>query len=187
MTTTEVKQFGGRERPKAEQFDLTTFLDDGGSRTHRFNLVPIIPAGHVTGLMDALDDESEKTFGLIARLLTRVLDNTDGVSASWTYTEFQDPAPGDVGYDQDGPEVFFVGPDNEVHSAEDATARDKFQSFDAGSSRRRWAHLMDPENLDEAVDLADMVDIAKWVVGLSVDRPTQARASSTKGSRKTKR
>lgn len=180
----EVKRFGGRERPQAQEFELQTMLDDGSTRVHSFRLIPIIPAGHVTAIMDALDDEAEKTFGLIARLLTRVLDNADGVPAKWELNEFADPDEGDDGYDPDDVQLYFVGPDNEPHPVDEAA---KYTAFDAGSSRRRWAALMDPANEDDAVHIQDMVDIAKWVVGLSIDRPTQARASSTKGSRKTRR
>lgn len=187
MTDTEIKRFGGRERPQAQQFEIETFRDDGTVRTHRFQLMPIIPAGHVTAIMDALDDEAEKTFSLIAKLLTRVLDNNDGVPASWTYTTYRDPEPGDEGYDPDDELWFFTGPDHEVYEAEDDQAREKFEAFEAGSSRRRWARLMDPDNLDEGVHLGDMMDLAKWVVGLAVDRPTQARPSSTQGSRKKRR
>jgi hypothetical protein len=181
---TEVKRFGAKERPKAHEFELITFTDDGGTNTHRFRMVPLIPAGQVTAIMDALDDEPEKMFGLIARLMARVLDNTDGVPANWVYDEFEDPAPDDDGYDPDLSELYFVGPDNETYPAIDA---DRYTAFGAGSSRRRWTALMDPANDDEGVQLGDMMDLAKWVVGLATDRPTQARTSSTRGSRKIKR
>lgn len=184
--TTEVKRFGGKERPKAHQFELITFVDDGGTNTHVFRMVPIIPAGQVTAIMDALDDEPEKMFGLIARLMARVLDNTDGVSANWKFEEIQEEAADagdDLDSDADEPEWYFVGPDNEDHPLADA---DQFTAFEAGSSRRRWLALMDPDNEAEGVQLADMMDLAKWVVGLAVDRPTRARPSST-GTRKTRR
>lgn len=178
---TEVKRFGGKERPKAHQFELITFVDDGGTNTHAFRMVPIIPAGQVTAIMDALDDEPEKMFGLIARLMARVLDNTDGVSANWKYEEVEFES---ADYDEETePGLYFVGPDNESHPLEDS---DQFAAFDAGSSRRRWLALMDPDNEAEGVQLADMMDLAKWVVGLAVDRPTRARPSST-GTRKTRR
>lgn len=183
----EIKRFGGRERPQAEQFELETMLDDGTTRAHMFQLTPIIPAGHVTAIMDALDDDAEKTFGLISRLISRVLSNADGVSANWVPTAFADPAEGDDGYDPDDVQLFILGPDNEPYPADDVDTLAKHTAFDAGSSRRRWRMLMDPANEDEAVHLQDMVDIAKWIVGLAVDRPTQARASSTRASRKTKR
>lgn len=187
MTSTEdkIKRFGGRERPQAQEFELETFTEDG-TNTHRFRLIPIIPAGHVTAIMDALDHEAEKTFGLIAKLMARVLDNRDGVSAAWEGVEFADPAEGDDSYDPDDIRMFFTGPDNEVYAADDGY-RAEFEAFDAGSSRRRWLSLMDPDNQTDAVHLGDMVDIAKWVVGLAVDRPTEARASSTRASRKTHR
>jgi len=167
----EIKRFGAHERPKTTQFELETMLDDGGTRVHLFSLVPLVPAGHVTALMDALDEAPEKSFGLMASLLARLLDNTDGVPSRWVFTLNSDNKT-------------FIGPDNEPHPIAD---RHKFEDPDAGSSRRRWLWLMNTENQDEAVHLGDMVDIAKWVVSEAVDRPTTARVSSTRGSRKTKR
>lgn len=184
--TPQVKRFGGNERPKARDFELVTFTDDGGSNTHKFSLVPLIPAGQVTAIMDALDEEPERMFGLIANLLARVLNNTDGVSAAWEYKEFADPAEGDEGYDPDNETLFFMGPDHEVYSVHALDRLSEFEARENGSSRRRWVALMDPANQNEAVHLADMMDLAKWVVGLATDRPTSARTSST-GSRKTRR
>lgn len=171
----EIKRFGAHERPDIKKFELETMLDDGGTRVHKFQLVPIVPAGHVTALMDALDLAPEKSFGLMAKLLARLLDNTDGTPAAWMYQP----------YDEKG-HILFVGPDNEPYPS-DAIERTRWENVDNGSSRRRWNWLMNPDNEDEAVHLSDMVDIAKWVVAEAVDRPTPARASSTRGSRKTKR
>lgn len=167
----EVKRFGGHERPAVREFELETITDSGEPRVHRFQLVPIVPAGHVTALMDALEDEPEKSFGLMAKLMSRLLDNTDGVPAKWEFEAWPSAKT-------------FVGPDGEDHPLSD---REKFEDIEAGSSRRRWNWLMNPDNEDEAVHLADMVDIAKWVVSEAVDRPTTPRASSTRVSRKTKR
>lgn len=188
----EIKRFGGKERPKSHEFELVTFTDDGGTNTHKFTLIPIIPAGQVTAIMDALDDEPERMFGLVARLLARVLDNTDGVSANWKYEiylEDADEAAGDDGNDgDDGVQrpARFVGPDNELYYVHAIERRAEFEDIANGSSRRRWLALMDPANETEAVQLADMMDLAKWVVGLAVDRPTKARPLST-GTRKTRR
>jgi len=169
----EVKRFGGHERPAVKKFELETLTDDGTPQVHAFQLVPVVPAGHVTALMDALDDEPEKSFGLMAKLMARLLDNTDGVPAKWTFTPSDDGAT-------------FIGPDNESHAV-DAVERAYFENIDNGSSRRRWLWLMNPDNEDEAVHLSDMVDIAKWVVSEAIDRPTPARPSSIRGSRKTRR
>jgi hypothetical protein len=185
-TGPDIKRFGGKERPKAHEFELTTFLDDGGTNTHKFSLIPIIPAGKVTALMDALDDAPERMFGMVSRLLARVLDDTDGITASWSYEPYADPREGDDDYDPDDERLFWADPDGEVHSVDEPGARDLFEDITNGSSRRRWVALMDPDNEDEAVQLGDMMDLAKWVVGLAVDRPTKARPSST-GTRKPRR
>lgn len=193
--TDEVKRFGARERPQSKPFELQTLTDDGSVRVHRFQLVPIVPAGHVTALMDALENEPEKSFGLMVSLLSRLLDNTDGTPAAWRYLEYVDPdetesRDGDPAHADETGDVYFTGPDSTVYNAASnigLAARVRFEDPDEGSSRRRWEHLMDPANQDEAVNLSDLVDIAKWVVGVAIDRPTSARTSSTRGSRKTKR
>jgi hypothetical protein len=171
----EVKRFGANERPESQEFELVTFTDDGSEKIHKFNLVPIVPAGNVTALMDALDEEAEKSFGLMAKLLSRLLDNTDGTPARWVFEEYTEKG-----------RKMFIGPDNEPHSV-DAPERFRWEDINNGSSRRRWQWLMDPNNEEEAVRLNDMVDIAKWVVSEAIDRPTPARRSSTRASRRTPR
>lgn len=176
-----MKRFGGKERPKAEEFELETVSVDGDPNVYQFRLVPLVPAADAVALMDALENEPHKSAGLISRLLVKVLDNHDGVSARWQ------PEP----LDDEGlkalklKEPSYVGPDNEPYPFSDEAALAKFTAREAGSSRRRWNLLMDPAN-DESIQLADLIEVAEWVVGLGTDRPTQARASST-GSRKPRR
>lgn len=162
-----VKRFGGRERPKAHKFELATIGGDG-KNIHTFQVVPLLQAGDVVALMDALDLEPEKAANPLSRLLTKVMDDTDGVSTRWKLKP-------------DGDQ--FLGPDNEPHPLEDEKL---FTDPAAGSSRRRWDALMDPRN-DEGIELMDLVDIGQWVVTLSTDRPTPARTPSSRASRKTPR
>jgi hypothetical protein len=44
--------------------------------------------------------------------------------------------------------------------------------FESGSSRRRWVHLMDPENEEYGVDLDDLIAITEYMVEVSSKRPT---------------
>jgi len=181
-----VKRFGGREAPKQEEFELETIGTTGDPKVYQFRLTPVIQAGNVVALMDALKNEPEEFAGQITALLTKVLDDRDGVPARWappTLDELiTDP---DAIDDVDPATVMWTGPDGATYALSDQAAIEKFLDPANGSSRRRWGVLMDPRN-DEGIALQDLIDIAEWVIGLSTDRPTPARASSTR-PRKTRR
>jgi hypothetical protein len=176
-----MKRFGGRERPKTEEFELETIGDDGQQNVYQFQLVPLVPAADAVALMDALENEPHKSAGLISRLITKVLDNHDGVSAKWQPTPLDDDELKALKLKDPS----YLGPDGEPYPFGNQVVLDKWTSREAGSSRRRWALLMDPAN-EESIQLVDLIEIAEWVVSLGTDRPTQARASST-GSRKPRR
>ena len=169
-----MKRFGGRERPKTEEFEMVTITEDGEPNVYQFQLIPVIPASDAVTLMEALEHEPHKSVGLISRLLSKVLDNHDGVRASWQ------PVP----LDEEGlkglklKEPSYLGPDGEPYPFSDEVALTKWTAREAGSSRRRWALLMDPSN-NESIELMDLIEIAEWVVGLGTDFPTQPRVKST--------
>lgn len=178
-----MKQFGGREARKPEQFQLITTDTRGQRRTHQFEVLPSLPAGHVVGLMDALKNSPEESFGKISNMLSRVLSDRDGTPAAW-----EPPSREALGVDDKAKaaDVMWTGPDGDTYALSDQAAIDKFADPANGSSRRRWAALMDPDNQEDGVDIQDLFDISEWVIGLATDRPTQARASST-STRKTRR
>lgn len=178
-----MKQFGGREVRKPEQFQLVTVDNDGNQRTHQFQVLPALRAGQVVGLMDALKNTPEDSLGRITRMLASVLDDRDGVPATW-----QPPTLEDLGLAAKTKleDVQWTGPDGETYTLADDVAIAKFLDTANGSSRRRWNALMDPDNITDGVMLEDLFEISEWVIGLATDRPTRARASST-GTRKTRR
>lgn len=175
-----MKRFGGREAPKQEQFELITITPDGDQKVYTFQLTPVLPAGNVVAIMDALKNAPEESAGAIATLLKRVLDDRDGVPAKWSVDDLPEVPPKTKPED-----VVYTGPDGNTYTMADDAAVDKFLDPANGSSRRRWIELMDPDN-EEGVQLHDLIDIAEWVMSLSTDRPTPARASSTR-PRKTRR
>jgi len=173
-----MKRFGGRERVQVEEFELQTVGTGGEGNVHVFRLRPELQAGDVVALMDAIENSAERSMGIMAAVLRKVLVDDDGTPAAWEPPERPAKAkPGDV---------VFTGPDNETHTLADTDAIDRFLDPVNGSSRKRWDHLMSPAN-EEGIHLMDMVDISQWVVSLSTDRPTQARTPSIKASRKTRR
>lgn len=173
-----MKKFGGRDRAKVEEFELETISTDGEPRTHQFALRATLRAGDVVALMDAVEHEPERSMGLMASILRKVIVDDDGTPVAWDPPEL--PAktkPADV---------VVTGPGGETCTLADTDTIEGFMAPEAGSSRRRWDLLMDPDN-DEGVHLMDLVDISRWVIELSTDRPTQARVPSSRASRKTRR
>lgn len=76
--------------------------------------------------------------------------------------------PSDAGVLDDGV-TKFRGPDGALYPMEDAA---KFLEFSAGSSRRRWLHLMNDE-ADLVVDAVALQGLFEWLVGLAAGgRPT---------------
>ena len=75
----------------------------------------------------------------------------------------------EVEVDELDPDTLFVGPDEQPHDREFIA---KAMAFEAGSSRRRFAHLMD---VDEELTLhADQLQkVYGLLVGKAADRPTR--------------
>jgi hypothetical protein len=61
----------------------------------------------------------------------------------------------------------------------DADAIAKFTDPAAGSSRRRWDHLMLRDD-SAVVEMEDLMEIMRWLVGKATDRPTAPSASSSR-------
>ncbi len=137
------------------------FLRDGVEETHEFAARPKFgwkeTAGAIglMGLMDGKTGPGELGHAVryLDGILRRSLVNDDGTPEKWAATvvdgHFTDPA-GD-------------------HVPEELLAL--VEAFDAGSSRRRWVHLMTHDD-DVTIEQAQLMELFTDLMAVAADRPT---------------
>jgi hypothetical protein len=113
-------------------------------------LVPIIGGRH--GDMDP--ELGAKAVEVIDRLVRRALANDDGTPERWKPTIV------------DGT---FTAPNGDTTPVELLPG---VEAFDAGSSRRRWSHLMGHDD-EVTIELDQMVSLMEDLIATASDRPTQ--------------
>lgn len=154
-----------REIPEVG-FDLNVEheLADGTRelRTHHLIGRPDPSSGDFARFTKAAAAGGAEIVDALMAILPRMIDNSDGVSATWEYREL-DPAPGEE-------EPRFYGPDGQLHPVSD---REKFDAFEVGSSRRRLYHLLF-EDPDARVQIQTVVEIMKDLFAEGSGRPTSA-------------
>jgi len=130
---------------------------DGDKRVeeeHQFTAQPQLDYKDAVGFIKGQDDQSGMILVRVDRMIRSALIDSDGTPIKWQ------PAPNDKGD--------IVGPDGAVIDSETAG---KLVAFDAGSSKRRWAHLMDRDD-DLIVDIEQMVEVIEYLIEQTSGRPT---------------
>lgn len=165
-----MKVFGSGTRTlMRDEFTLKYQDVDENEKQETFKVVPRASAGDIAGIMHAAQHAPQKAIGGLITLLTKVMDNKDGlVGAKWEPTPLERK-------DGDDREPSFRGPDGEIYALDDETALAEFDDPSNWTSRRRWVKLID-ENDEAVVEMDDLQDITEWVIGLATDRPTRPRA-----------
>jgi hypothetical protein len=143
------------------------FIRDGVEEAHEFNATPTMGWQDLRGLVPLMvGNSNDEAMGahairVIDSLVRRVLRNDDGTPEKWRPTIV------------DG---HFTAPNGD-HTPVDLLPA--IEAFDAGSSRRRWMHLM--ENDDEVtIELEQMVSLMEDLIGAVAERPTQRSAPSSR-------
>lgn len=179
-----MKRFGKGARGKtavSDEFELVV-VRDGVDEIHTFKVEAKVTAGELTTAVAAQAGRTGEALSGVLRMIRRNLCNTDGVPAQWSVSEIPvstapvaTPAEGEwpaEGGDLSEPtEPGFRGPDGQIYLMSDADAIAKFTDPLAGSSRRRWNHLLD-EDEDAEVQAEDLVQIAEWMIGLAANHPS---------------
>jgi hypothetical protein len=163
-----VKRFGaGKQARPVEpvQFALVV-LRDGEEEEHIFTAIPRLPAQDIVQAIRIRSQGGTQVLGPMMNTIRKMLSNRDGVPSTWSLVVL----PQKKGAAQ---EPKFRGPDGKLYPLSKA---EEFEAVSAGSSRRRWDHLMKDDE-DAIVDMKDLADIFEYLVGLaSNDRPTQPSA-----------
>lgn len=173
-----------REIPEIP-FDLNVEHEDPDTgrrelRTHHFIGKPDPSSGDFARFALATQSQGAAVIEVLTDILPRMIDNSDGVSATWEYRELAPAAQptgiqaagGELGVErpEETGEPRFYGPDGQLYVASE---RKRFEDFEAGSSRRRLNHLLfvDP---NAKVQIQTVVEIMKDLFSEGSGRPTFA-------------
>lgn len=150
----------GSEAP-VHEFTMI-FVRDGVDEHHEFTARPRIGWGDVTGLLPLAGGSgslSAHTLAVINNLIRRALVNDDGTPEKWR--------PNIV----DG---HFAAPNGD-HTPE--AELPVFEAFGAGSSRRRWVHLMEHDD-DVTLEPEQIMALVGDLMEVAGERPTKSSAPS---------
>lgn len=140
---------------------IMIFLRDGVEERHEFTARPAMGWQDVRGLVPLLGGTdtglSEHAVRVIEKLIRRVLTNGDGTPERWTPTVV------------DG---HFTDPNGDHTPVELLPG---YEAFEAGSSRRRWVHLMENDD-DITVEPDQIVELLNDLVEAASARPTRRSA-----------
>lgn len=129
------------------------FVRDGVEEIHEFAARPRPSAGDIIGVIEHQDNTNGRVVPYFARMIRRALRNDDGTPEKWRPVihegHFNDPAG------------------NRTPVAE----LPKFLTFEAGSSRRRWVHLMEYDD-DITVEIELLDEVFQYLMEEAAGRPT---------------
>lgn len=158
---------GGAD-PPTHEFTMI-FVRDGVDEPHEFVARPSIGWGDVSSLMlpmmEGASGISAGTLRQIDRLIRRSLVNDDGTPEKWR--------PRVVTPD-DG-EPWFTAPNGD-HC--EVTELPVYEALDAGSSRRRWSHLMEVDD-DVTIEPEQILALVNDLMEVASERPTKSSADSS--------
>lgn len=178
----------GKPKPgvvKYDTFRLYVEPDGGEGYEETFEAHTSADAGAIMDLLSARNQLAQGT--AMARLLGGILRNDDGVPAEWEPTKNEQglvvPEMDDDGYIVKDEEERPLYRDAYGDLVTDVALLEV--AHEAGSSRRRFAAIMDSPNL--RVTFEALSEIAQWVVTRAGSRPTRRQQSSSRGGAATKR
>lgn len=126
--------------------------------THEFTARPQMAYGDVLGMV--ANEGDGKALEFLDRLIRRCILNTDGVPEKWRPRIVED---------------HFTAPNGDHTHVDDLP---KFEHFDTGSSRRRWAQLL--AAADVVVEFAQITAIMEYLTEQASERPTSPRSRSAR-------
>jgi hypothetical protein len=138
------------------------FVRNGVREPHEFKAVPRTSYGDMIGIVKNQADDPGASLRFLDRMIRRLLTDTDGTPESFNPNvadgQFIDP----TGKKQ---------PESELP---------KLLAFEAGSSRRRWAHLLQLDD-DVEVEIEQITDLFEWLATEAAgSRPTQRSSPSAR-------
>ena len=157
---------GGQPAP-VHEFEFV-FLRDRTEEPHEFKARPMFGWKETTGAISLMGVAEGKTehgelrhaLGYLENILRRSMVDDDGTPEKWTATvvdgHFDDP--------------------NGDHTPVELLPL--YEAFDAGSSRRRWVHLMADDD-DVTVEQGQLMELFTDLMAVAADRPTERSEASS--------
>lgn len=151
---------------------------NGGEVVYQFTIGNVLDAASMALAAKASRDPLNAMEGMLRAIRKAMLDS-DGTPVKWEPRPYV--APGvepvaeeheehlSVALDEDDAPALMVGPDGEPYPYVEA---ERFEAFEAGSSRRRWVYLMESEE-DIVVDMDVLKGVFEKCVRLGANRPTR--------------
>lgn len=150
----------GRVREKAPREPFTfPFLRDEEVEEHTFLARASLDLPTLLAAMAQTDAHPERSMASLLRLIPKMLDNRDGTPAQWRPEVLPSP---EAGHDADE-ELKFRAPDGTILPFDRAA---EFTAFAAGSSRRRWLHLINEDDEIET-NVDDLMELYKFLISLA--------------------
>lgn len=146
------------DAPPPTEFTVE-FERDGEPEVHTFRARPRFTFKRMNEAAKAARDGGLDAVLRFEKMIRPSLVNNDGTPARW------------MPVIEDGE---FEDWNGDVHDAADLPA---LLEADAGSSKRRWAHLMDDDD-DLEISVEEIVKVYELLVGAATDRPTRRSKSS---------
>lgn len=131
-----------------------TFDRDGEEETHTFSARPRLTYKRMADAAKGQKSKGVEAILLFERLIRPALLDTDGTPSKWTVEPY------------DG---MFVDPNGDERPLSELA---EVEAFDAGSSRRRWLHIMDDDDELE-VELEQITGVYEKLIEATSDRPTR--------------
>jgi len=170
--TTSRRSFGSSAPPQVERIPITFwFMRDEQPESYELNLlkkdIDLAAANRILSMLNGKNEDDGSALPMMIQFVSRYMDNKDGTPAEWKLTGLPN------GMDEQGkakPPEEFYGPDGARYPISEAR---RFEAVAAGSSRRRWLHLLRDDDTAE-VQQQTMIDLINYIVELAGGRPTPA-------------
>jgi hypothetical protein len=144
------------DEPVIDEFTIVGERD-GQAEEHTFTVSPNVSIGNILGLIKNAGEIASVPY--IEKVIRRSCLDGDGVPARWKPVIR---------------EGHFTAPNGDHTPVADL---DKFTAVEAGSSRRRWVHLIENDD-DIDIQAEQFAEAFEFLLSLVAERPTQRSSSS---------
>jgi hypothetical protein len=196
------KIFGAQRGPaKREEFTMVFRQGENKEVPHNFRAIVRMDAAGLKRALGEMKENSETGLPVMFSVIAGQLDDLDGVPDLWvpipllaapeiapvwppaddaepasSASKFE-PIPQEF-IDREGvpADAVFVAPWGDLRGQVRPWSEvEEYTTHVAGSSRRRWVDLID--NHEElAIEMDDVMELFKWLIGLATERPTRPSA-----------
>ena len=166
-STAPAVSFGPTEVPEYRRIPIAFHYlrDEDQVETQTFHVLDKdMDMNAANRMLRRIQDSEAEAFAGLVELIGKYMDDKDGTGATWQPVEMP-PKKG-----EDPPVKRFRGPDGKIHPWAKAEG---FLALRAGSSRRRWLHLMN-EDEGASVEQNTLIKLLEFLMELAGKDRTRA-------------